>query len=128
MTQESVPFAIEFGHFKLLPRRRELLADGQPVELGGRAFDVLMALVGAHGNVLSKDELMSLAWPGRVIEESALQVQISTLRKVLGTHRDLIKTIAGRGYQFTGDVRDDCRAKGRLRLRMWFWATGQSRN
>src|SRR5271170_7775607 len=107
MTQASVPFSIEFGHFKLLPHRRELLADGHPVELGGRAFDVLMALVEAHGNVLSKDELMSRAWPGRIIEDSALQVQISTLRKVLGTHRDLIKTIAGRGYQFTGDVRDD---------------------
>jgi predicted ATPase/DNA-binding winged helix-turn-helix (wHTH) protein len=105
MNQASVMPAIEFGRFKILPHRRELLADGQPVELGGRAFDVLMALVEAHGNVLSKDELMKRVWPGRIVEESGLQVQISTLRKALGSHRDLIQTIAGRGYQFTGDVR-----------------------
>jgi predicted ATPase/DNA-binding winged helix-turn-helix (wHTH) protein len=104
--------AIEFGRFKILPHRRELLADGQPVELGGRAFDVLMALVEAHGNVLSKDELMRRVWPGRIVEESGLQVQVSTLRKALGSHRDLIKTIAGRGYQFTGDVQGAVNAAG----------------
>ncbi|MEA3158336.1 MAG: hypothetical protein QOK44_5925 [Betaproteobacteria bacterium] len=96
---------IEFGSFRILPHRRELLADGQPVELGGRAFDVLMALVEAHGKVISKDELMKRVWPGRIVEESGLQVQISTLRKALGSHRDLIQTITGRGYQFTGDIR-----------------------
>jgi predicted ATPase/DNA-binding winged helix-turn-helix (wHTH) protein len=97
--------AIEFGRFEILPHRRELLADGAPVELGGRAFDVLMALVEAHGYVLSKNDLMARVWPGRVVEESGLQVQISTLRKALGSERDLIRTVAGRGYQFVGDVR-----------------------
>ncbi|MDB5922766.1 MAG: hypothetical protein JWN13_1702 [Betaproteobacteria bacterium] len=95
---------IEFGPYRILPHRRELLADGQPVDLGGRAFDVLMALVEAHGKVISKDELMKRVWPGRIVEESGLQVQISTLRKALGSHRDLIQTITGRGYQFTGDI------------------------
>ena len=100
----TVP-AVEFGHFEILPHRRELLADGEPVELGGRAFDVLMALVEAHGSVLSKNDLMARVWPGRVVEETGLQVQISTLRKALGSERDLIRTVAGRGYQFVGDVR-----------------------
>jgi predicted ATPase/DNA-binding winged helix-turn-helix (wHTH) protein len=96
---------IEFGRFRIVPHRRELLADGQPVELGGRAFDVLVALVESHGKVLSKDELMKRVWPGRVVEESVLQVQVSTLRKALGSDRDLIQTITGRGYQFRGDIR-----------------------
>src|ERR1700687_677489 len=112
MTPGSATSAIEFGRFKLLPPRRELLADGELVQLGGRAFDVLMALVETHGNVLSKDELMKRVWPGRIVEESGLQVQISTLRKALGSHRDLIKTIAGRGYQFTGDVQGAVNAAG----------------
>jgi DNA-binding winged helix-turn-helix (wHTH) protein len=46
------PAAIEFGRFWVLPHRRELLADGQPVKLRGRAFDVLMALIEARGAVL----------------------------------------------------------------------------
>jgi predicted ATPase/DNA-binding winged helix-turn-helix (wHTH) protein len=102
---DSLTPVIEFGRFRISPHRRELLADGRPVDLGGRAFDVLMALVEAHGSVVSKDELLRRVWPGRIVEESGLLVQISTLRKALGRHRDLIKTIAGRGYQFTGDLR-----------------------
>lgn len=95
---------IEFGRFTLLPYRRELLADGQPIELGGRAFEVLLALIDAPGAVLTKDELMGRVWPGRVVEENSLQAQVSALRKALGADRDLIRTVAGRGYQFTGET------------------------
>ena len=95
---------IEFGRFTLLPHRRELLADGQPIELGGRAFDVLLALIDAPGAVLTKDQLMGRVWPGRVVEENSLQAQVSALRKALGADRDLIRTVAGRGYQFTGEM------------------------
>ena len=94
----------EFGRFTLLPYRRELLADGQPIELGGRAFDVLLALIDAPGAVLTKDELMGRVWPGRVVEENSLQAQVSALRKALGADRDLIRTVAGRSYQFTGEM------------------------
>ena len=97
--------SIEFGPFTVLPHRRELLSNHAPIELGGRAFDVLMALIEARGTVLTRDELMSRVWPGRVVEENNLQVQIAALRKALGAHRDLIRTVAGRGYQFTGEVR-----------------------
>jgi DNA-binding winged helix-turn-helix (wHTH) protein len=96
---------IEFGRFKLLRHRRELLADGQPIELGGRAFDVLLAFIDAPGAFLTKDELMGRVWPGRMVEEDSLQAQVSALRKALGADRDLIRTVAGRGYQFTGEIR-----------------------
>jgi predicted ATPase/DNA-binding winged helix-turn-helix (wHTH) protein len=96
---------IEFGRFKFLRHRRELLADGRPVELGGRAFDMLAALIEAGGAVLEKDELMSRVWPGRIVEENSLQAQVSGLRKALGADRGLIRTVAGRGYQFTGEIR-----------------------
>src|SRR5215813_5620976 len=98
------PGPLHSSRLELLPRRRELRADGIPIELGGRAFDVLMALIESRGAVLSKDELMSRVWPGRVVEESNLQAQISSLRKALGRHRNDIKTIAGRGYQFSGEA------------------------
>src|SRR6266446_2759035 len=99
------PATIEFGRFKVVRHRRELLADGLPVELGGRAFDTLMALIDARGTVLSKDELMSRVWPDRVVEENNLAAQIAALRQVFGADRDLIRTVAGRGYQFTGEIR-----------------------
>jgi len=106
MNRESDSSTIlQFGRFEVLPRRRELRVDGQTVELGTRAFDLLMALVEARGRVLSKDELMAQVWPGRIVEENNLQVQIAALRKALADERELVRTVAGRGYQFTGTVR-----------------------
>ena len=100
----EVPASVEFGRFSILPHRREVLADGRPIELGGRAFDVLMALIEANGAVVGKDELIGRAWPGRIIEEGNLRAQIKALRKALAD-RDVIRTVAGRGYQFTAEVR-----------------------
>jgi len=94
-----------FGRFRLFPHRRELLADGVPVKLGGRGFDILMALIEARGAVVSKDRLMATVWPNRVVEENNLQWQISSLRAALGPDRDLIRTASGRGYQFAGELR-----------------------
>jgi DNA-binding winged helix-turn-helix (wHTH) protein len=101
----DLPTIVAFGRFRLLPHRRELLADRQPTELGGRAFDVLMTLIEARGTVVTKDALTARVWPGRVIEENNLQAQISALRNALGPDRDLIRTVSGRGYQFVGEVR-----------------------
>jgi FixJ family two-component response regulator/DNA-binding winged helix-turn-helix (wHTH) protein len=95
---------IRFGRFCVLPRARLLLADGQPVELGSRAFDLLMVLIGAPGALVTKKEIFSCVWPDTVVEEGNLKMQMSVLRKVLSEDRDLIKTIHGRGYVFTGEV------------------------
>jgi predicted ATPase/DNA-binding winged helix-turn-helix (wHTH) protein len=103
--QSNRPEAIEFGRFKLHPQRRELLADGVPVELGGRAFEILLALVEADGAVLGKDELIARVWPGRVVEENNLLVQIGALRKALGPDRTLVRTVARYGYQLCGPLR-----------------------
>jgi hypothetical protein len=90
--QPEDPVTIDFGRFKVVRHRRELLADGLPVELGGRAFDTLIALIEARGTVLSKDELMSRVWPDRVVEENNLAAQISGLRKVLWCLAELLRT------------------------------------
>src|SRR5258707_3025912 len=105
MDPAQAPAAIEFGRFRVLPHRREVLAEGRPLELGERAFDVLMVLIEAPGAVVSKDTLMERVWPNRSVEENRLQAQISALRKTFAADRDLIRTIAGRGYQFTGEIR-----------------------
>lgn len=93
---------------EVLPDERRILVRGQAVALGARAFDLLLALIDNRDRVLSKDELLALVWPGIVVEENNLTVQMSTLRKALG--RDAITTVAGRGYRFTLPLLDDATA------------------
>ena len=89
---------LRFGPVELRPRERQLLVDGQPAALGARAFDVLLALVARRDRVVSKAELLDQAWPGLMVEENNLSVQISALRKVLGAQA--IATIPALGYRF----------------------------
>src|SRR6516225_9372920 len=98
------PASIEFGHFSIFPHRRQVFADGRPITLGGRAFDVLLALIEASGAVVSKDGLLNQVWQGRIVEENRLAGEIVALRKAFGADRELIRTVAGRGYQFTGEI------------------------
>jgi DNA-binding winged helix-turn-helix (wHTH) protein len=95
----------EFGRFQVLLRQRQLAADGVPIELGTRAFDLLLVLLEADGSLVTKDELFSRVWPGIVVAEENLKVQISALRKALGEDRDFIRTEFGRGYRFTVAIR-----------------------
>src|SRR5215471_2181218 len=97
----EAPASFEFGRFRISPRHRELLIDGRPLRLGGRAFDVLMALIEANGAVVSKHELISRVWPGRIVEDNNLHAQIKALRKAFSGY-DVIRTVVGRGYQFKG--------------------------
>ena len=115
--------AIEFRRFRVLLRRRRLLADGVPVELGTRAFDLLLVLLEADGALVTKQELLNRAWPGTVVSEENLNVQISVLRKALGADRNLIRTEFGRGYRFIGILRSSatahaCRGPRRAKLRV----------
>src|SRR6266704_3095429 len=93
------PERYRFGPFELQPDQRRLLKDGATISLRPRAFDLLVALVDRAGHLVTQDELLDRVWPKMVVEEAALHVQVSALRKVLGA--DAITTVSGRGYQFT---------------------------
>ncbi|MBI3347158.1 MAG: winged helix-turn-helix domain-containing protein, partial [Burkholderiales bacterium] len=84
------------------PLTRRLACNGEPVSLGERAFDLLVALAAAPGRVVETDALLQQVWPGRVIEENNLHVHMAALRKLLGP--DAIRTVRGRGYQLTRPV------------------------
>lgn len=86
-----------FPRWELRRHERALFVNGVRAKIGSRAFDVLLALVERQGQVVSKKELIDLAWPDLIVEENNLSVQISTLRKLLGP--DSIANIAGQGYQ-----------------------------
>jgi DNA-binding winged helix-turn-helix (wHTH) protein len=95
------------GPFRLDTRAGLLLHERGPVALGRRAAALLRALVERPGALLSKDALIEAAWPGRLVEESNLTVQIAALRRALaatpGGDR-WIETMPGRGYRFVGPV------------------------
>lgn len=81
---------------------------GEIVPLKPKAFDTLLALVRANGEVVEKDELMKSVWPDTAVEEGNLTFNISTLRKALGDdprRHEYIVTIPGQGYQFVAGVR-----------------------
>lgn len=97
---------LAFLDFELTLARRELLRDGVPVAIGGRALELLALLASHPGEVLDNRLLMRSVWPRTVVEEVNLRVQIAALRKVLGGegHCPWIVNYAGRGYCFTAPV------------------------
>jgi Tol biopolymer transport system component/DNA-binding winged helix-turn-helix (wHTH) protein len=98
----------EFDDFQLEPDERKLMRRGQLVPLHGKAFEMLLVLIRNRGRLLTKDELFQLVWPDQIVEESNLTVNMSAIRRALGERASsphYITTISGRGYRFTGDVR-----------------------
>lgn len=99
--------AYSFGPFVLMPRERQLQRDGVPIALAAKAFDVLLALVRNHGRLVTKEALLEEVWPGVVVEEVSLTVNISAIRKALagGGKEDWIETVPRHGYRFRGEVK-----------------------
>ena len=92
---------IHFGPFKLAAARRRLYCNGDEVQLGGRAMDVLIALAARKGALATREELFSAAWPGICVHDSNLKVTIAYLRRALrehDPHTEYINTVVGRGY------------------------------
>jgi predicted ATPase/DNA-binding winged helix-turn-helix (wHTH) protein len=90
------------GQLEIDVTRRELRVRGVTAPIGGRAFEIIEALVQAAGELVTKDDLMERVWPGAIVEESTLFVHISAVRRALGPERGILKTVARRGYRLLG--------------------------
>lgn len=104
---EEIKHFYEFGPFRLDPRKRRLMRDGEPVRLTPKALDLLLVLVEERGRTVEKDELLEKVWAGTVVEENNLNQNITALRKSLGDSRQesqYIATVPGLGYRFVADV------------------------
>src|SRR6202167_4133069 len=98
---------LSFGPFSLFAAERLLEKADQPVPLGGRALDLLIALAERAGEVVTHKELISTGWPDVTVEEGNLRLQMASLRKALGDGRDgarYVSNVAGRGYCFVAPV------------------------
>src|SRR5580693_9696904 len=79
-----------------------LCASGKAVELGARAFDLLLVLVEQHGRLVTKSTLIERVWPRLIVDENNLPAQIASLRRVLGA--GAIRTVPGFGYRLELEV------------------------
>jgi len=98
---------LRFGPYAFHLGQRLILDGERPLRLGGRALDVLQALVERAGSVVSKEELIAQVWPRSVVEEINLRVHIAALRRVLGDGQGgqcYIVNIPQRGYSFVAPV------------------------
>jgi predicted ATPase/DNA-binding winged helix-turn-helix (wHTH) protein len=96
-----------FGPFRLFPTARRLERDDKPVEIGGRALDVLIELVEHAGRVVSKADLMAMIWADTTVVEGVLRTHVYNLRKALGdgvAGARYVTSVAGRGYCFVAPV------------------------
>ena len=107
--QIGSPSAIRFRFhpFELNVAERCLKKADQVIPLGGRAFDILIALLENPGETVSKAGLIAKVWPDVTVEEGGLRVHLSALRKALGDGQfgdKYIANIQGHGYRFIAPV------------------------
>jgi predicted ATPase/DNA-binding winged helix-turn-helix (wHTH) protein len=98
---------LSFGPFNLFVAERLLKKADEPITIGGRALDILIALAERAGEVVTHKELISSVWLDVTVEGTNLRAHIAALRKALGDGRDgarYISNIAGRGYCFVAPV------------------------
>jgi predicted ATPase/DNA-binding winged helix-turn-helix (wHTH) protein len=103
-----------FGPFRLVAAERLLMKEGAPVSVGGRALDILIALIERAGDVVCRWELIDRVWPDVIVEEANLRVHVHNLRKALGDGRDgarYVTNVPGRGYCFVALVRHSAGAE-----------------
>jgi DNA-binding winged helix-turn-helix (wHTH) protein len=100
------PRYYDFGPYRLDWAKKILLNDRVPVDVTGKALDVLHYLIVNREQTVSKNDLLEALWPDIFVEEGNLSVHINALRNALGGEsRDhYIKTIYGKGFTFNQDV------------------------
>lgn len=110
LASESFDAAFRFGNFRLDRKRRLLSKNGDLVRIGARGLDILIALTDRAGEVVSKHDLLEAVWRGIAIDEAALRVHMTSLRRALGDGEDgarYIVNISGRGYSFVAPFRHE---------------------
>lgn len=93
-----------FDDFVLDTRSRNLAKNGNAIKLTAKSFDLLQLLVQNHGKIVGREEILQKVWPEEYVEDSNVNVQVATLRRIFGNSKDFIQTVSKRGYCFTAKV------------------------
>ena len=95
--------------------RRELRRGSHLVDLEPQVFDLLTYLMQNRDRVVSKDDLIAGVWGGRIVSDSTLSTRINAARKAIGDSGEaqrLIRTMARKGFRFTGTVTEHVKSGG----------------
>ncbi len=88
------------GSVRVFPAGRQVFVEGRPVDLTPAEFDILVELIRSEGAIRSREELLIVIGAGAGSDnERIVDVHVAALRKKLGSARNLIKTVHGRGYR-----------------------------
>ena len=99
-----------FGDMVLDSERRELRSGSALIPIEPQVFDILDFLIRNRDRVVSKDDLLTAIWGGRLVSDSAIAARINAARRALGDsgeQQHWIRTIARKGFRFVGDVSED---------------------
>jgi TolB-like protein len=105
----------KFGDYILDPDRRELTRGSEVIAIGPQVFDLLVHLVQNRERVVSKDGLLGAVWDGRIVSEATITSHINAARKAIGDNgqeQRLIRTVARKGFRFTGEVMEALSSDG----------------
>ena len=89
--------------------RRELHRGTDVIAIAPRVFDLLNYLIGNRERVVSKDDLISTIWQGRIVSDAALTTRLNAARNAIGDSGDeqrLIRTLPRKGFRFIGTVQE----------------------
>jgi DNA-binding winged helix-turn-helix (wHTH) protein len=89
-------------------QRRELTRGGSAVAVEPLVFDIIACLIEHRDRVVSRDDLRTMVWEGRIVSESTLGSAINAARVAIGDtgeQQRLIRTLPRKGFRFVGTVR-----------------------
>lgn len=97
---EAAPVRWRFANAEYHERSHELMVAGEPVALEPKPLEVLLCLLRAEGELVTKQELFDTVWAGRVVTDGVLSQAIRRIREVLGDgDRTMLRTVHGYGYR-----------------------------
>jgi TolB-like protein len=99
-----------FGDCVLDPTRRELWRGGEAIHVEPQVFDLLLHLVRHRDQVISKDDMLTAVWGGRIVSESTVSNRINAARRAIGDsgeQQEFIRTVPRRGLRFVAEVREE---------------------
>ena len=99
-----------FEDFALDSDRREFRRGNELLSVEPQVFDLLQFLIRNRDRVVSKDDLVTSVWQGRIVSDATLRSRLNAARSALhdnGEEQRLIRTILRKGIRFVGTVREE---------------------
>ena len=97
----------QFDEFELDADRYELRRSGVAQHVEPLVFDLMVFFAAHAGRIVGRDEIVERVWQGRAVSDATISSCIKSARRALGDSGDspsYIRTIRGRGFEFTGTV------------------------